>query len=138
MKNTTPQILYIIGNSFDLHHNLDTQYSSFGLFLKDKYFSIYEYFRNYLGMPDLDEDDDVSLKDPLWSHFEDSLASLDIDLIIEEHSEYAANPASDDFSDADWDTIAVYVEEIRDDLTIKMLDVSKSLSEIFNIIIKKI
>lgn len=125
MKNTSPQTLYIIGNGFDLYHDLDTWYSSFGLFLRDNYSSIYEYFLNYFGLPELDEDDEDSLKDPLWSHFEESLASLDIDLIIEEHSEYAANPASDEHSDGDWDTIAVYVGEIRGDLTIKLLEVFK-------------
>lgn len=117
--------LYIIGNGFDLHHKLDTWYSSFGLFLRDNHSSIYDYFINYFGLPELDEGDEESLKDPLWSEFEASLAGLDIDEVLSEHSEYAANPASDDSSDGDWDTIAVYVGQIRDELTVRMFELFK-------------
>ncbi|MDX7755866.1 AbiH family protein [Aeromonas caviae] len=28
--------LYVIGNGFDVHHGLDTRYTSFGLYLKKK------------------------------------------------------------------------------------------------------
>jgi len=125
MKETQPNTLYIIGNGFDLYHKLDTWYSSFGLFLKHNHSEIYDYFLEYFGFPELDEDDAESLKDPLWSEFEANLATLDIDQILSDHSDYAANPGSDDFSDGDWDTIAVYVAKIRDDLTIKMLGLFK-------------
>lgn len=57
--------LYILGNGFDLHHKLDTWYSSFGLFLKEHHSEIYEVFLEYHGFGDLDEDDEESLKDPL-------------------------------------------------------------------------
>jgi len=125
MTDKTPTTLYIIGNGFDLHHRLDTWYSSFGLFLRDHHSNIYEYFIKYFGFPDLDEDDEESLKDPLWSQFEANLATFNIDEVLDEHSEFVANPASDDFRDGDWDTIAVYVSQIRDDLTIKMLALFK-------------
>ncbi|MCS4436183.1 bacteriophage abortive infection AbiH family protein [Aquiflexum gelatinilyticum] len=117
--------LYITGNGFDLHHKLDTYYSTFGLFLRDNHSDIYDYFLNYFGFPDLDEDDPDSLEDPLWSQFEANLATLDIDEVLDDHAQFSANPGSDDFSDGDWDTIAVYVSQIRDDLTIKMLDLFK-------------
>lgn len=129
MATKQPTTLYIIGNGFDLHHNLNTWYSTFGLFLKHNHSDIYEYFLNYFGFPDLDENDAESLKDPLWSEFEANLATLDVDVIMDEFSEYAANPGSDDFSDGDWDTIAVYVGEIREDLTVKMLDLFKEFIE---------
>lgn len=125
MKVKHPSTLYVIGNGFDLHHKLDTWYSTFGLFLRDNHSDIYDYFLKYFGFPDLDEDDPESLKDPLWSQFEANLATLDIDEVLDEHAEFSANPGSDDFSDGDWDTIAVYVSQIRDDLTIKMLDLFK-------------
>lgn len=125
MERKQPTTLYIIGNGFDLHHKLDTWYSTFGLFLRDNHSEIYDYFLKYFGFPDLDEDDPESLKEPLWSQFEANLASLDIDEVLDEHAEYSANPGSDDFSDGDWDTIAVYVSQIRDDLTVKMFDLFK-------------
>lgn len=125
MKAKHPTTIYIIGNGFDLHHKLDTWYSTFGLFLRDNHSDVYDYFLKYFGFPDLYEDDPESLKDPLWSQFEANLATLDIDEVLDEHAEYAANPGNDDFSDGDWDTIAVYVSQIRHDLTIKMLDLFK-------------
>jgi hypothetical protein len=125
MTGKQPTTLYIIGNGFDLHHKLDTWYSTFGLFLRDEHSNIYDYFLKYFGFPDLNEDDPESLKDPLWSQFEANLATLNIDEVLDEHAEYSANPASEDFSDGDWDTIAFYVSQIRDDLTIKMLDLFK-------------
>jgi len=117
--------LYIIGNGFDIYHKLDTWYSTFGLFLRDNHSDIYEYFLKYFGFPELDENDQESLRDLLWSDFETNLSTLDIDEVLEEHAEYSANTASPDFSDKDWDDIAVYVGDIRDDLTIKMLDLFK-------------
>jgi len=125
VKDKIRDTLYVIGNGFDLHHRLDTWYSSFGLFLKNNDSDIYDYFIRYFGFAELDEEDEESLKDPLWSQFEASLASLDIEEVLSEYSEFAANPASDDHSEGDWDTIAVYVGQIRDDLTVNMLDLFK-------------
>ena len=45
--------LYIIGNGFDLYHNLNTSYRSFGLFLKSKYPVIYDRLIEYYGFSDL-------------------------------------------------------------------------------------
>ena len=122
MKLKKPSTLYVIGNGFDLHHKLDTWFSSFGLFLQDSHSDIYIYFPKYFGFPDLDEDDPESLKDPLWFQFEAKLATLDKDDFLDRHAEFSANPGSVDFSDGYWKTIAVYVNQIRDNLAIKMLD----------------
>jgi hypothetical protein len=65
-KSSKRKSLYVIGNGFDLHHNLDTWYSSFGLFLKNKYSQIYDVFLEYYGFGDLDEEDEESLKDSMW------------------------------------------------------------------------
>lgn len=112
--------LYIVGNGFDLHHRLDTWYSSFGLHLKNKDSEIYDNLVNYLGLPEIDEDNQDLLKNTLWSDFEALLATLDIDYILEEHRDLAYNPHSIDASDGDWHTIEVLVGLIRDALTIEM------------------
>ncbi|MDT0676477.1 bacteriophage abortive infection AbiH family protein [Autumnicola musiva] len=114
--------LYIIGNGFDLYHCLDTWYSSFGIYLQKTDEETYDHLLEYLYLPELDEEDEVSLKDPLWSTFENSLAGLDIEEVLEKFSEYSANPGSDDFSDGDWDTIRVYVSEVKKHLTDKLLE----------------
>lgn len=117
--------LYVIGNGFDLHHQLDTWYSSFGLFIRDNHRNIYDYFLRYFGFPELDENDPASLRHPLWSSFEASLATLDIDEVLEQHLEFAARPGNPDFRAGNWDDIAVYVSEIRDDLTVRLLELFK-------------
>jgi hypothetical protein len=112
--------LYIIGNGFDLHHHLDTWYSSFGLFLKKTYPDIYEVLLKYLGLADLDEDNEDSLKDPLWGQFEASLARMDNELLIENHRNYAPNYGSDDFSEGDAYAMQMYINEIVTKATLKM------------------
>lgn len=117
---TTYKTLYIIGNGFDLHHKLDTWYSSFGLFLKEHHNDIYEVFLEYYGFGDLDEDDEKSLKDPLWWQFEASLAQMDGDLLLDNHSEHIPNYASDDFRDRDRYDIQIYIEDIVNKATLEM------------------
>ncbi len=112
--------LYIIGNGFDLHHNLDTCYTSFGLFLKKHYEEIYEVFMEYYGFEDLDEDDEESLKNPMWWEFEASLAQIDGDLLLENHTEYAADYSSDDYRDRDLYDIQIYIEDIVNKVTLRM------------------
>jgi len=45
--------LYVIGNGFDVHHGLDTRYTSFGLYLKKNYRETYELLLDYYGFADL-------------------------------------------------------------------------------------
>lgn len=124
MLGKSNRTLYIIGNGFDIHHGLDTWYSSFGLYLKDKHSSIYDNLVNYIGMPELDSEDEQTLYAQEWNEFEKSLANLYYEEIIDEHSEYAANPASDDYH-KDLGAIEIYVSEIRDNLTIKLFEAFK-------------
>lgn len=112
--------LYIIGNGFDLHHKLDTWYSSFGLFLKYNHEEIYDILMEYYGFEDLDEEDEESLKDPMWYQFEASLAEIDGDLLLDNHTEYAADYSSDDYRDRDLYDIQIYIEDIVNKATLRM------------------
>lgn len=112
--------LYIIGNGFDLHHKLDTWYSSFGLFLKKHHNEIYEVFMEYYGFEDIDEEDEESLKDPMWYQFEASLAEIDGDLLLDNHTEFAADYGSDDYKDRDLYDIQIYIENIVNKATLRM------------------
>lgn len=114
------ETLYILGNGFDLHHGLDTWYSSFGLFVKKKHPEIYEHILEYLYLPDLDESNPKTLSDPLWADFEAAFANLDFEGTIESFSEYAANIGDPDFRDRDWGTMGIYIEEVRKNLTEKL------------------
>jgi len=119
-ENINHKTLYIIGNGFDLHHGLDTWYTSFGLFLQKKHNDIYEVFMEYYGFGDLDENDEDSLKDPMWWEFEASLAAMDGDLLLENHVEHVPNYGSDDFRDRDRYDIQIYIQDIVDKATLKM------------------
>lgn len=109
--------LYIIGNGFDRYHGLDTRYQAFAFFLQDKYYKIHDYLVEYYGLPYLDRENDEDFYDPLWAEFEKALADLNFQDVLDNNSDYLANPASDDFRDGDWDTYAVEMQSIVDDLT---------------------
>ena len=122
---TTNKTLYIIGNGFDLHHGLDTKYQSFGLFLKEKYSLLYDNLIEYYGLPTLDSDDDDTYYDSQWADFENALANLDFEYILDENTDFLPDIASDDFRDRDLHTYQQVMEQIVDDLTEKLYKVFK-------------
>jgi len=106
--------LYIIGNGFDIYHGLDTKYQTFGLFLKNNHITIYDHLIEYYGFSDLD------INDALWAEFENSLALLNSDTVLEAYSDSVARPSSPDFRDRDWNTFAIDIEMIVEELTVKL------------------
>jgi len=110
--------LYIIGNGFDLYHGLDTKYQSFANFLKDRNWEIYDLAVEYYYLPDIANQDDVNDDDYAeWSRFEEALANLDYEQVLEDKSDYAANLYDPDFRDRDWNTYQIEMEMIVDKLT---------------------
>ncbi|AMC35357.1 bacteriophage abortive infection AbiH family protein [Janthinobacterium sp. B9-8] len=113
--------LYVIGNGFDLHHGLKTRYQHFGVFLKGRKSEIYDYLLEYYGLPDIDEEDEDSQLDPLWSEFEQSLANLDVEQVLDNNSHLIANPSSDEFRDRDWHALAIEMEMLVEKLTVDLI-----------------
>jgi hypothetical protein len=109
--------LYVIGNGFDLYHNIDTYYSSFGLFLQKQHPEYYAKLTRYLFLPELDENDKKTLRNQLWSNFENSLTRLDLEELLDEYSDYTASPSDKSFSDGDWGAYAIEIEREVTDLT---------------------
>lgn len=73
--------LFIIGNGFDIGHDLKTNYWDFRTFLQVSYSEfLYEFERNYNIYPNFTEDEK---KEMLWNDFEMNLANIDEDIIIE-------------------------------------------------------
>lgn len=93
--------LYVIGNGFDIHHGLDTSYSSFGLYLKEYYWEVYDLLLTYGGFSDLDPCDQDSLSNPLWANFEANMAELNVDEILADNSDLMPCYGSDNFRDRD-------------------------------------
>ncbi|MEW4925784.1 bacteriophage abortive infection AbiH family protein [Algibacter sp. 2305UL17-15] len=121
MKN-----LYIIGNGFDMYHGLDTKYQSFAKFLSKENNEIYELILTYYGLPDISENPVSDDEYNLWSSFELALADLDYEQVLEDKSDYAANPGSPDFRDRDWHSYQIEMELIIDKLTNGLISVFNS------------
>ncbi|HWY09968.1 MAG TPA: bacteriophage abortive infection AbiH family protein [Bacteroidia bacterium] len=117
--------LYIIGNGFDRYHGLTTSYQAFAFFLQDNYSDIYDHLIKYYGLRDIDRDEEEDHWDPEWAVFEKALADLNSEEILEEFSDYLANPASDDWSDGDWDSYRIEIERVVNDLTINLFKAFK-------------
>ena len=113
--------LYVIGNGFDIYHGLDTKYYTFGLFLKNNHITIYDHLIEYYGFSDLDINEE-GIYDALWAEFENSLALLDSDTVLEAYSDSVASPGAPDFRDRDWNTFAIDIEMIVEELTVKLFN----------------
>jgi hypothetical protein len=104
-----PNTLYIFGNGFDLHHGLSTSYYDFAKYLQEHHRSINFLLESHFSYPSSDKD--------LWRRFEENLANIDIDSILDDNSEYLPNIASDEFRDRDLHAFPVVMDEIVRNLT---------------------
>lgn len=85
MTNT----LYIIGNGFDLHHNIPSSYRAFGDYLREQDPDTFNVVETYFDM-------DAQF----WAEFEERLATFDSELLIEHASEFLVSYAAENWSDA--------------------------------------
>ncbi len=87
--------LYIIGNGFDLHHNLPTSYIGFRKYLESHAPTLLSELEKVIFYSPDDKD--------IWSNFEENLAYIDMDFLDESICEYIPSPSSDDyFKDIDY------------------------------------
>ena len=128
--------LYVIGNGFDLYHDLATSYLSFGIFLQENYPSLYESMITYYGLPSIENGNERATGSYLWSEFETVLAYLDHESILDEYSDYVASPSSPDFRDRDWGAFQIEIERVVDDLTIELFSAFREF--ILNIDLSKV
>ena len=84
----TSKKLYIIGNGFDIQHGLKSRYWDFKEYLDIKDRNLVDKLEEYFGA------------DALWSDFEETLAYLDTEQIIEECMNYLQSYGAEDWSDA--------------------------------------
>lgn len=100
--------LYIIGNGFDLHHGLSTSYENFAKYLEAHNSELLEHLHQYYP---------IEPGQNLWSKFEENLANLDKDYLLESLSEYLPVPSSDDFSDRDYGAAGIQSNTVLGSLT---------------------
>ncbi|RRV76558.1 bacteriophage abortive infection AbiH family protein [Stutzerimonas stutzeri] len=82
------QTLYIIGNGFDLHHGLPTQYKHFKAFLNKVDREVFDWVEAYVPA----EED--------WSDLELALAYLDTDSVVSDLEGFLASYSDENWSDA--------------------------------------
>ncbi len=82
------RLLYVIGNGFDLHHRIRSSYSDFGNYVWNIDPGLHSLFENYFSF------------EGNWADLENTLANIDIDLIIDEASAYLVSYSAEDWSDA--------------------------------------
>ncbi len=81
-------LLYIIGNGFDLHHRIPSSYSDFGRYVQGIDSSLHSLFDHCFSF------------EGNWADFENTLAHLDVDLILDEAATYLVPYSAEDWSDA--------------------------------------
>lgn len=100
--------LFITGNGFDIGHNLACKYSDFQKYLLGNRNDILEMMEKYYYIGEDSE---------LWSDFERSLEEAIVyDSLSEIIGENSPNFSSDDFSDGDWYSAQIYIEQDCDEL----------------------
>jgi hypothetical protein len=107
--------LFVIGNGFDLHHQIPSKYSQFGDYLKTASPKIFNYVEKYLFHEQVCEND-------LWSTFEERLAHLDDDQIIEEAEQFLVSYGAEDWSDAYHHDFEYEIEQVVGGLSTKLRD----------------
>jgi hypothetical protein len=117
--------LYVIGNGFDMHHRLNTSYTSFGLYLKKHFSEVYDLLVEHYGFEDLNPLNEKSTIDSLWSDFETNLASLDTQTVMEAHSDSLVNLAAEGFRDRDWGAFQIEMGIILKKLTVELFKAFK-------------
>jgi len=80
--------LFIIGNGFDIHHGIPSKYSDFKSYLKGCNQQLHDNLVEYLPI------------DEFWWELESSFANLDVDLVIDEATEFLQSYSADNWSDS--------------------------------------
>lgn len=95
--------LFIIGNGFDLHHQIESRYSDFADYLARVDPNTFRIAEDYV-VPDRD----------LWSVLEERLAEVDVDQIEEYAENFLASYGADDWSDSGHHDYEYEIEQICD------------------------
>ncbi|MGI9363359.1 MAG: bacteriophage abortive infection AbiH family protein [Parasphingorhabdus sp.] len=82
-------VLYIIGNGFDLHHGIPSSYKEFGEYLRKVDNDTFSFVERYF-----DADD------KFWFEFEERLAFFDSDTLIDDASNFLVGYGAEEWSDA--------------------------------------
>lgn len=100
--------LYIIGNGFDLHHEICSAYSDFKAFLKKEDFSLFRLVEDYLPVGEE------------WSELEVALGDIDVTYMFDNNSIYCPSYPADDWSDSGHHDFQYEISKIVNNLSSKL------------------
>lgn len=103
--------LYVIGNGFDLHHQIPSSYAHFGAYVRATDARLADTAEYFLPAP---------VGETLWSRLEESLAWLDTDQLTDRASVFLNSPGADDWSDADNHAYQYEVEQVATALSTRL------------------
>lgn len=83
------EYLYVIGNGFDRHHDIPSDYRDFGRYLAAVDYDTYREVEAYFNVDD-----------EFWWQFEQQLANFDTDAAIDYASQFLMSYGADDWSDS--------------------------------------
>src|SRR5690606_9866606 len=90
-------------------HGIPTSYYQFSKFLQEQDHDVYDNVEKYLMSGE-----------NLWSCFEENLASLDTDMLLEEASEFLVGYGAEDWSDAYHHDYQYEIEQVVNSLSKKL------------------
>jgi hypothetical protein len=99
------QTLYIIGNGFDLHHGLPTQYWRFKEYLERSDREVYDWVESYIAV------------DEEWAQLELALADLDTENLASDLNGFLISYSAEDWSDAGHHDFQFEVEKVATGLS---------------------
>lgn len=100
--------MYIIGNGFDLYHGVKSRYSDF-----EKYI---QYYDNQL----YNQLNDLFDSKSLWSYFEETLAKIDLDSIIDEVDCFLVSYDSESWGDSSHHDYSKEIDQIVSLVTVEL------------------
>ena len=100
--------LYIIGNGFDIYHGISSRYSNFKEYLSDSDSALHDLVEEFIPAQ---ED---------WSDLEAALASIDVDNVVENASQFLVSYGAEDWSDAYHHDYQYEVNRIIEGLSISL------------------
>lgn len=101
--------LFIIGNGFDLHHRIKSNYSDFARYLEQVDPNTFRIAEDYV-VPDKD----------LWSCLEERLAEVDVDQIEDYAENFLPSYGADDWSDSGHHDYEYEIEQICDAIALTL------------------
>ncbi len=104
------QVLYIIGNGFDLHHGIPSGYDKFASYLKNEDIDTYNLFEEYFSADEM-----------FWWEFETRLADFDSDTVMDQASQFLMSYGAEDWSDSGHHDYEYEIERVVEGVSTNML-----------------